>query len=196
MAKLYFRYGAMGSSKTANALMVRYNFLEKGQKVILVKPDNEIRDGRTKIKSRIGLEADCTIWSEFVKNYMETGRIAGFQAVIVDEVQFLAEVDIDMLAGIVDQYDIPVLCYGLRTDFTSRLFPGSKRLMELADIIEEIKTVCWCGKKAIMTARLDENGQMARSGDQVVMGGNETYVSLCRKHYLEGMPFGKMCKSL
>lgn len=191
MAKLYFRYGAMGSSKTANALMVRYNFLEKGQKVILVKPDNETRDGRTKIKSRIGLEADCIIWSEFVETYIKTGDIEDVQAVIVDEAQFLSEADIDSLAGIVDQYGIPVLCYGLRTDFTSHLFPGSKRLMELADIVEEIKTVCWCGKKAIMTARLDENGNVVRSGEQVVMGGNETYVSLCRKHYQQGAAYGK-----
>lgn len=186
MAKLYFRYGAMGSSKTACALMARYNFMEKGHNVLLLKPDIDTRDGDRIVKSRIGLEAECILWSDFLKQYMESPALNEINAIIVDEVQFLKKADIDLLADIVDNYKIPVLAYGLRTDFTGHLFPGSKRLMELADIIEEIKTVCWCGKKATMTARLDGKGEVIKSGDQVVMGSNASYISLCRRHYKEG----------
>ncbi|MEY8351887.1 thymidine kinase [Lachnospiraceae bacterium 54-53] len=184
MAKLYFRYGAMGSSKTANALMTRYNFLEKGKNVLLVKPDIETREDKKKIKSRIGLEAECVLWSEF--QGFDEKAIREFDVVIVDEAQFLSEIDIDKLTDIVDEYSIPVLCYGLRTDFTSRLFPGSKRLMEVADEIQELKTICWCGKSAGMNARMDENGNILRTGEQILMGANDKYVSLCRKHYKEG----------
>ena len=184
MANLYFRYGAMGSSKTANALMARYNFLEKGKSVALVKPDVENRDGKSKIKSRIGLEANCLLWSEF-KTIYDSGSVAEYDAVIVDEVQFLEEEDIDVLADIVDFYHVPVLCYGLRTDFTSHLFNGSKRLMEVADVIEEIRTICWCGKRACVNARLDKDGNIMKKGNQIMMGDSE-YESLCRKHYKTG----------
>lgn len=184
MAKLFFRYGAMGSSKTANALMTRYNFIEKGKNVLLIKPDIETRDGRKKIRSRIGLEAECILWSEFQK--YDEQSIRELDAVIVDEAQFLSEADIDRLSDIVDEYRIPVICFGLRIDFTSHLFSGSKRLMELADEIEELKTVCWCGNGANMNARIDENGNIIRRGEQVSMGANDKYVSLCRKHYKEG----------
>jgi len=184
MAKLFFRYGAMGSSKTANALMTRYNFLEKGKNVLLIKPDLETRDEKTKIRSRIGLEADCILWSEF--KYDDYNSIKKLDAIIVDEVQFLSENDIEQLSKIVDEYDISVFCYGLRTDFTSHLFPGSKRLMELADEIEELKTVCWCGNSANMNARIDKDGNVIREGQQILMGANDKYISLCRKHYKEG----------
>lgn len=184
MAKLFFRYGAMGSSKTANALMTRYNFIEKGKKALLIKPDIEIRDGKKKIKSRIGLEADCILWSEF-KEYDEEA-IKELDAVVVDEAQFLSAEDIDRLSDMVDEYGVSIFCFGLRTDFTSHLFPGSRRLMELADEIDELKTVCWCGNSANMTARIDESGNIIREGQQVLMGANDRYVSLCRKHYKEG----------
>lgn len=184
MAKLYFRFGAMGSSKTANALMTRYNFLEKGKRVLLVKPDIETRDGKNMVKSRLGIGAECILWSE-MQSYDEK-KVREYDAIIVDEVQFLQDTDIDLLASIVDNYQIPVLCYGLRTDFTSHLFPGSRRLMELADDITELKTVCWCGKKANMNARIDENGRILRNGEQIFLGDNDHYVSLCRKHYKEG----------
>lgn len=184
MAKLYFRYGVMGSSKTANALMTRYNYIEKGQSVLFIKPDIETRDGEHMIRSRIGLEAECILWSEFLR--YERKLISTFDVIIVDEAQFLEETDIDLLAGIVDEFQIPVFCYGLRTDFTSHLFPGSKRLMELADEIEELKTICWCGRGAGMNARIDENGTVLRNGKQILMGANDRYVALCRKHYKEG----------
>lgn len=184
MAKLYFKYGAMGSSKTANALMTRYSYMEKGKKVLLVKPDVETRDDIKKIKSRIGLEAECILWSELETYHPDT--IKQYDVIIVDEAQFLSESNIDLLAGFVDYYQIPVLCYGLRTDFTSHLFPGSKRLMELADEIEELRTVCWCGNSAAMNARINKDGKILRSGKQILLGANDKYVPLCRKHYKEG----------
>lgn len=187
MAKLYFRYGAMGSSKTANALMARYNYMEKGQKVILLKPKVENRDGENLIRSRIGLSAECNLVEDFleqVENQTEAViKWKNASVIIVDEAQFLSKSQIDKLASIVDDYHISVICYGLRTDFTSNLFEGSKRLMELADVIEEIPTICWCGKKAQFNARIN-NGKIVKSGEQIVMGGNESYVSLCRKHYM------------
>ena len=183
MAKLYFFYGAMGSSKTANALMVRYNYLEKGKKVVLLKPDIENRDGKTKIKSRIGLEAECIYVSTFLKHYLANPYV--LDAIIVDEAQFLSERDVEDFAYIVDIYNVPVLCYGLRTDFQTKLFRGSKRLLELADEIKEIPTICFCGKKALVNARVAD-GLILRKGEQIMMGGNESYVSLCRKHYREG----------
>jgi len=181
MAKLIFRYGAMGSSKTANALMVRYNYIEKGKKVVLLKPKCEDRDGKTAVKSRIGLEADCEFAEEFLENY--SGE--QYDAVIVDEAQFLAPEVINKLSDLVDNHNITVICYGLRTDFKSKLFPGSERLMELADDIEQIKTICWCGKRAHFNARI-LNGKIVTEGEQVQLGGNESYTALCRKHYKAG----------
>ena len=163
MAQLYFRYGAMGSSKTANALMVNYNYHERGKNAIILKPGLENRDGATIIRSRIGLEAEC----------------------IVDEAQFLTAEQVDMLSDIVDFDKVPVICYGLRTDFQERFFPGSARLMEIADKIEEVNTVCWCGRKATCNARICD-GKIVRSGEQVLMGGNESYIALCRKHFKKG----------
>lgn len=189
MAKLYFRYGAMGSSKTANALMVRYNYLEKGKKPLLLKPAIENRDGETTIVSRIGLSAEC----ETVENFfwrlrcttIPKNTLSKYDVIIVDEAQFLRAEDIDNLAKIVDECNITVICYGLKTDFTGSLFEGSKRLVELADIIEEIPTICWCGKKAKFNARIND-GKIVYTGKQIMMGGNDSYVSLCRKHYFEG----------
>ena len=180
MPKLIFRYGAMGSSKTANALMVRYNYVEKGKKVVLLKPKCENRDGEKTIRSRIGLEDPCEFAEEFLEQY--SGE--HYDCIIVDEVQFLAAEVIDRLSDLVDTYGITVICYGLRTDFKSELFPGAKRLMELADDIEQIKTICWCGKRAHFNARV-LNGEMVTEGEQVQLGGNKSYTALCRKHYKE-----------
>ena len=183
MGKLYFRYGAMGSSKTANALMVQYNYMEKGQKCILLKPKTDDRDGAKIVKSRMGLSAEATFVEDFieeVKNEWFTGKSEGWKeldCVIVDEAQFLTEEQVDILAEVVDRYDLPVICYGLRTDFTSHLFPGSKRLMEIANYIEEVPTVCWCGRRAHFNARVS-NGKIVRTGEQVMVGGNEAYESL------------------
>ena len=178
MAKLIFRYGAMGSSKTANALMVRYNYVEKGKNVVLLKPRCEDRDGEHVIKSRIGLTEPCEFAEDFLADY--SGE--HYDCIIVDEAQFLTPEIIDRLSDLVDAHGITVICYGLRTDFQSHLFPGAKRLMELADDIEQIKTICWCGKRAQFNARIMD-GKMVTEGEQVQLGGNESYTALCRKHY-------------
>ena len=180
MAKLYFRYGAMGSSKTANAVMVQYNYQERGRKVLMLKPKLENRDGATLVRSRCGLEAQC----RFVE---ELGEISldGIECVIVDESHFLTAEQVKQLVDIVDERDIPVICYGLRSDFRGELFEGSRELLRWADTIEEIKTICWCGRKATFNARV-QNGHIVREGEQIMMGGNSAYVSLCRRHWREG----------
>ena len=180
MAKLYFRYGAMGASKTANMLMVRYNYIERGQEVVLLKPSCEKRDGKMTIKSRVGLEAECLYVESFLDDFFANPY--KYACILVDEAQFLTAKQVDALASIVDNENIPVICYGLKTDFQSHLFEGSKRLLEIANVIEEIPTICWCGKKAIMNARVIDC-KMVDEGSQILLGGNESYTSLCRKHY-------------
>lgn len=183
MAKLFFRYGAMGSSKTANALMVEYNYRERGKTVILAKPKTDIRDGELIIKSRIGLESECVLVEELVN--MPDEQIKQFDCVIVDEAQFCSKTQIEYFVHLVDDLGIPVICYGLRADFRNELFEGSLWLLAWADKIEEIKTVCWCGKAARCNARFNENG-IIREGNQVVLGGNSSYIALCRKHLRQG----------
>ena len=194
MAKLYFRYGAMGSSKSANILMVRYNYEERGQYAVLLKPRTDNRDGKHEIQSRIGLSAPAEYVDEFLKEISEswddetseyTYHGKKVDAILVDETQFISPEEVDRLSDIVDFYNIPVLCYGLRTDFLNHLFPGSRRLMEIADVIEEVPTVCWCGKRAQCNTRY-ANGKIVREGAQIMLGSNESYVALCRKHYKEG----------
>ena len=183
MAKLYFYYGAMGSSKTANALMTRFNYEEVGQHALLCKPKIDNRFGEEVVHSRIGLEYESIFIEDLVK--MPKEDIIKYDCVIVDEVQFATKEQIDFLSDIVDYYDVPVVCYGLRADFRNELFPGSARLLAIADVITELKTVCWCGKKATCNTRYNDNG-IVREGPQVVLGGNDSYVALCRKHYKEG----------
>ena len=183
MAKLYFYYGAMGSSKTANALMAEYNYSERGQKVLLAKTNIDTRDGTHIIRSRIGLQKECVLLSDICA--MSDEEISGYHAVIVDEIQFATREQIDFLAHIVDDLDVPVLCYGLRSDFQLNLFEGSERLLAIADVIKEVKTVCWCGAKATCNARYNKNG-IVREGSQVMLGANDEYIALCRKHFLEG----------
>ena len=180
MAKLYFRYGAMGSSKTANAVMVQYNYQERGRKVLMLKPKLENRDGATIVRSRCGLEAQCRFVEE-----LEEISLDGIECVIVDESHFLTAEQVKQLVDIVDERDIPVICYGLRSDFRGELFEGSRELLRWADTIEEIKTICWCGRKATFNARV-QNGHIVREGEQIMMGGNSAYVSLCRRHWREG----------
>ena len=180
MAKLYFRYGAMGSSKTANAIMVQYNYQERGQNALMLKPRLDNRDGERVVGSRSGLSASCRFVEE-----LEGIDLAAYDCVIVDEAQFLTKAQVQKLVDIVDEMDIPVICYGLRADFMGNLFEGSHWLMAWADSIEEIKTVCWCGRKAIMNARV-AGGKVVKAGEQIVLGGNESYVALCRKHWARG----------
>lgn len=184
MAKLYFYYGAMNSSKTANALMTHFNYEEVGQKALLCKTETDTRDGARMIRSRIGLEKECVFLSELME--MPENAIKRYDCVIVDEVQFATKDQIDFLSDIVDFMEVPVVCYGLRTDFQNNLFPGSERLIAIADTIHEIKTVCWCGRKATANARFNANG-IVRDGEQVFLGANDSYVALCRKHFKLGM---------
>lgn len=181
MAKLYFKYGAMGSSKTAQSLITKFNYEEKGMSVWLIKPGTDVRDGEDILKSRIGLSQKAQIISpedDIIKAYHDAGS---YDVIIADEAQFLTPVQIDGLRKLVDDEDIPVLCFGLRTDFLTHFFPGARRLMELADSITEIKTICECGRKATVNARFDENGRIVTEGDQVVLGGNDRYTALCHK---------------
>lgn len=184
MAKLYYYYGAMGSSKTANALMTRFNYEEVGQKALLCKPKLDTRDGAGVVRSRIGLSEECVFLEDLV-TYTEE-QIRQYQCIVVDEVQFATPEQVDFLSDIVDLMDVPVVCYGLRADFQNRLFPGSERLIAVADCIKELKTVCWCGKKATCNARYNEHG-IVREGAQVMLGSNDQYKSLCRKHFKLGM---------
>ncbi len=184
MAKLYFRYGVMGSSKTANALMVRYNYEERGQEALLVKPMVDQRDGARFVASRVGLSHPCIYFSEL--RAMGDEKVAEYACVIVDEAQFLTKDEVQHLAHLVDDVNVPVICYGLRADFQGNFFPGSQELMACADIIEEIKTICWCGKKATCNARLDAEGRVVKTGEQLMLGANGRYIALCRKHWKEG----------
>ena len=161
MAKLYFRYGAMGSSKSSNALMVAFNYYEKGQKALLLKPSVDKRDGDRVISSRIGLSQECELVEDIMDEeglFDERIKNGEFDAIIVDEAQFLSKWQVDVFTEIADYCNIPVLCYGLRTDFQGNFFEGSEALMQVSDNIEEIKTICWCGKKATYNARYNENG--------------------------------------
>ena len=182
MAKLYFKYGAMGSSKTAQALITKFNYEERGMKVWLIKPALDTRDGKSVIRSRVGLEEECTAIdkSELIFDTFTNERIEA-DVIIADECQFFTAEQIDALRRIVDEYEVPVLCFGLRTDFLSHLFEGSRRLFEVADSISEIKTICECGSKATINARLDGDGRVVTEGSQVMLGGNESYVAMCHR---------------
>ena len=183
MAKLYFKYGAMGSSKTAQALITKYNYEENGLQVWLIKPSADTRDGAQILRSRIGLEAQVQAISpeQDVLELFRATRLGRCDVIIVDECQFMTTANIDQLREIVNEYDIPVMCFGLRTDFQTRLFPGSLRLMEVADTIQEIKTICDCGAKATVNARIDGQGHIVTQGAQVVLGGNDSYIAMCHK---------------
>ena len=183
MAKLYYRYGAMGSSKTANAIMVRHNYLERDQKVLMLKPGLDSRDGANLVASRSGLVCECNFVEE-----LPTIDVKAYDCVIVDEAQFMTKAQVETLVHIVDDLNVPVIAYGLRADFRGEFFEGSRWLMAWADTIEEVKTICWCGKKATNNARLDGMGGITKVGAQVVLGASDKYIGLCRKHWLIGDP--------
>ena len=195
MAKLYFKYGAMGSSKTAQALITKYNYEENDMKVWLIKPSADTRDGVSVLRSRIGLEAEVEVIAPEVDIYARFlgSRVRRCDVIIVDECQFMTEKQIDQLRAIVNEQNVPVLCFGLRTDFLTRLFPGSRRLMELADCIEEIKTMCDCGAKATVNARISD-GYIVTEGAQVVLGGNDSYIAMCHRCYVRGIREHKKIK--
>ena len=187
MAKLYFKYGAMGSSKTAQALITKYNYEENDLKVWLIKPSADTRDGAQLLRSRIGLEAQVEVippQADILEKF-RAEQADHCDVIIVDECQFLTEAQIDQLRTIVNECGVPVMCFGLRTDFLTHTFPGSARLFEVADSIAEIKTICDCGSKAIVNARIDGEGRIVTKGRQVFLGGNDRYIAMCHKCWRE-----------
>jgi thymidine kinase len=188
MAQLYFYYSAMNAGKSTSLLQSEYNYRERGMTTRLLTAQIDQRYGAGRISSRIGLERKADTFTE------TTDLKAWFTAfnghtdcILVDEAQFLTPDQVNQLSDLVDEANVPVLCYGIRSDFLGNLFPGSARLLALADKLSELKTVCHCGRKAIMVARLDEKGKAISEGDQVVIGGNDRYVSMCRKHYKDAV---------
>lgn len=189
MASLYFKYAAMNSGKSTQLLQAHYNYIERGMnpQALTARLDN--RYGEGKITARIGLDLPAHLFDPemdifaFVSTLHEEKKI---DALLVDESQFLTEKQAFQCARIVDDLNIPVMCYGLKTDFLGKLFTGSEALLRLADNLEEIKTICWCGKKATQTARVTQDGFVVREGAQVAIGGNDMYMSLCRKHFVRG----------
>ena len=181
MAKLYFKYGVMGSSKSAQALITKFNYEERGMSVWLIKPSIDTRDGADIIRSRIGLSSAAYVITpddNVIEAYHRVGRR---DVIIADEAQFFTPKQIDELRQLVDEEDLPVLCFGLRTDFLTHFFPGAQRLMELADSLTEIKTVCECGRKATVNARIDQDGKIVTTGGQVMIGGNDSYLAMCHQ---------------
>lgn len=185
IGKLYFRYGTMGSAKTALLLTTAYNFEERGMAHICLKPVTDTREAKNVIRSRIGIERECkwiyhdTDLYELLLRMHEDGGMVP-QWILVDEAQFLTERQVDQFAHAVDDFGCNVMCFGLRTDFRTHLFEGSRRLFEIADSIEEIKSTCTCGRKTIVNARIDSRGRVITEGEQVEIGGNDRYVALCR----------------
>ena len=186
MGKLYFRYGTMGSAKTAMLLTQAYNFEERGMEYLCMKPIIDDRENDNVIRSRIGIERKCEwiypdtdIYAVIKQLYESTHIVKNW--ILIDEAQFLSASQVDQLARIVDDYGTNVVCYGLRTDFQSHMFEGSRRLFELADSIDEVKSTCSCGRKTIINARIDSTGQIVTDGEQVEIGGDDKYVALCRR---------------
>ena len=187
MAKLYFKYGSMGSSKTAQALITKYNYEENGMRVWLVKPAADQRDGAVSLRSRVGLEAPAEVIPPEANLSELFAKREKTDVIIVDECQFMVPAQIDQLRDIVDTANIPVLCFGLRTDFQSKLFDGSRRLFEVADTITEIKAICDCGAKATVNARIDGEGYIVTEGAQLLLGGNDRYLAMCHKCWIRNI---------
>jgi len=190
MAKLYFSYSAMNAGKSTILLQASHNYQERGMKTILLTAALDRRHGKGRIGSRIGLSADAFVFSnttDMVALVSDHRKQTEIDCVLVDEAQFLTDDQVWQLAEIVDELNIPVMCYGLRTDFQGNMFPGSARLLAIADNLREIRTICHCGRKATMVIRQDAAGTVIRDGAQVEIGGNEKYISLCRSHWRAAM---------
>jgi len=184
LAKLYFKYGVMGSSKSAQALITKFNYEERGMTVWLIKPSIDTRDGANIIRSRIGLKSEAHVITPEMSIMEEYHRIGKRDVIIADEAQFFSPSQIDELRTLVDEEDLPVLCFGLRTVLLTHFFPGAQRLMELADSLTEIKTVCECGRKATVNARIDGRGRIVTEGGQVMLGGNDSYLAMCHQCWM------------
>ncbi|UJF19804.1 thymidine kinase [Vibrio sp. SS-MA-C1-2] len=190
MAQMYFYYSAMNAGKSTTLLQSSFNYIERGMNPLIFTAAIDTRYGAGKVSSRIGLEADATLFNpsdDLFENISQLNEENKVDCVLIDECQFLTKEQVYQLTEVVDKLHIPVLCYGLRTDFVGELFEGSRYLLSWADKLVELKTICHCGRKANMVIRQDENGKAIAAGDQVAIGGNELYVSVCRKHYKEAL---------
>ena len=188
MAKLYFYYSAMNAGKSTSLLQSAYNYKERGMTPFILSAAIDNRYSVGKVTSRIGLEAEAHLFhkdDDLFKILTDQNHKNSIDCVLIDESQFLSREQVQQLAQAVDQLNFPVLCYGIRTDFRGELFPGSKHLLAWADNLIELKTICHCGSKATMVVRIDEHGNVIEDGDQVVIGGNDRYQSMCRKHFAE-----------
>lgn len=188
MAQLYYRYSTMNAGKSIELIKVAYNYEERGKRVLVLIPAVDNRYGKGMVSSRIGVSREAIIINDetnILKLFMEENTKVKIDCVLLDECQFLKKHHVQELVEIVDSCDTPVLAYGLKNDFRNELFEGSYYMLVYADKIEEIKTICWCGRKATMVARIVDN-KFVKTGEQIVIGGNEMYVSLCRKHYNDG----------
>lgn len=189
MASLYFKYAAMNSGKTTQLLQAHYNYKERGMNPLALTARLDDRYGAGKITARIGLDLKADTFAKETDIFdliQQKHSQKNIDVIFIDEAQFMTEEQVYQCARIVDDLNIPVLCYGLKTDFMGKLFKGSEALLRLADNLEEIKTICWCGQKATQTARITEQGEMVRDGAQVAIGGNDMYTALCRKHFISG----------
>ncbi|MGH7957651.1 MAG: thymidine kinase [Opitutaceae bacterium] len=190
MAKVYFYYAAMNAGKSTVLLQSSYNYRERGMRTLLFTPSIDTRWGTGRIESRIGLRSGAISLGssdDIVACVRTEHQSQAVACVLVDEAQFLTPEQVWQLADVADTLDIPVLCYGLRTDFQGKLFPGSATLLGIADDLTELKTICFCGRKATMNLRIDENGRAVKEGDQVEIGGNNRYVAACRRHFKEAL---------
>lgn len=193
MAKLYFSYAAMNAGKSTILLQASHNYRERGMNTLLLTARLDDRVAEGKIGSRIGLESSAFVFdgeTDMMALVTDENTRSRLACVMVDEAQFLSDAQVWQLASIADEIGIPVMCYGLRTDFQGNLFPGSARLLAIADVLREIRTICHCGRKATMVVRQDDMGHVIREGAQIEIGGNERYVSLCRRHWVETMAAG------
>ncbi|TWT81942.1 Thymidine kinase [Planctomycetes bacterium CA13] len=190
MAKLYFYYSAMNAGKSTVLLQASYNYRERGMNTLILIPEIDHRDGVGKVTSRIGLSSEAITFNQ-VDNLFSVisseHRSQTLHAVFVDEAQFLTKLQVRQLSDVCDSLDIPVMTYGLRTDFLGHLFEGSEHLLAWSDTLSEIKTICHCGRKATMVLRIDAKGQPLKDGEQIQIGGNERYISVCRRHFKDGM---------
>jgi len=188
MAKLYFRYSAMGAGKSLDLLKVAYNYEERGMTALLFNSGLDTRFGKGSVTSRTGIQKDALSFSketDFTNYFEGKDALEVPDCILLDEAQFLTKDQVEQLSAVIYTYNIPVICYGLRTDFLGNLFEGSKWLLAWADSLEEMKTICWCGKKATMNGRVI-NGEVVKHGEQIQIGGNESYIALCGRHFREG----------
>lgn len=188
MAQLYYRYSTMNAGKSIELIKVAYNYEERGKRVLVLTPGIDDRYGIGTVASRIGVSREAVIVNEdtnILELFLFENHRKKVDCLLIDECQFLKKHHVQELVEIVDSCDVPVLAYGLKNDFKNELFEGSYYMLVYADKIEEIKTICWCGRKATMVARIID-GKFVKTGEQIVVGGNDMYISLCRKHYNDG----------